>query len=247
MSWSDRPLAEEGAPKWFQIASILRSAIVAGDFPPGSVLPSEAQLNSAFGISRTTARAALNRLVQDGLVMRRSGVGSVVLPSRVDQPVSQIRSFTDDMKSRGLEPSFEMIKAGWSTANAEVTQALGLASGDTPFHSVRLLKANGRVIGHSESWIRPDILDADAPPTEHDLANGSLYDWLGANRQQEITGGTEFIEAQAASKTIAQHLNISAGSPVLTITRTATTPANLPIEYAIVTFRSDRYRFRVDL
>ena len=247
MNWSDYPLAEEGAPKWFQIASILRQAIATGDFPPGSVLPSEAQLNDAFGTSRTTARAALNRLVQDGLIMRRSGVGSVVLPSRVDQPVSQIRSFTDDMRGRGLEPGFETITAGWSAAEAEVTQALGLASCDIPFHSVRLLKANGRVIGHSESWIRPDILDADAPPTEHDLAKGSLYDWLRANRQQEITGGIEFIEARAASETIAQHLSITAGSPVLVITRTATTSVNLPIEYAVVTFRSDRYRFRIEL
>ncbi|WMT85276.1 GntR family transcriptional regulator [Pelagibacterium sp. 26DY04] len=247
MSWETASLAPEGAPKWFQIAEILRRSIARGEFSPGDIMPTEARLNETFGISRTTARAALNRLVQDGLLIRRPGVGSVVLAPKVDQPVSQIRGFTEDMLSRGLVPSFTVLECGWETATGEAAHALGLASSDKPFKSVRLLKANDRLIGHSASWIRPDIFGDIPTPTRDILATGSLYSWLRHNIGIEISGGVEFIEAQAADPTTAAQLEIEPGTAVLVITRIAKATSGLPVEFATVIYRSDRYRFRVEL
>jgi GntR family transcriptional regulator len=247
MAWHEASLVEDGTPKWLQVVGILRKGLESGEFPPGETMPTEAQLNSAFGISRTTARAALNKLVQEGVLMRRSGVGSVVLGPKVDQPVSQIRGFTEDMLLRGLKPSFEVVEAAWARASGEASHALGLPSSDTPFMVERLLKANDRLIGHSVSWVRPDIFGPLEPPDRQYLETASLYAWLRQTLAVTIAGGVEYIEAQVASAETARLLDVAPGTAVLVVTRVARTGEGLPIEFAVVTYRSDRYRFRVEL
>ncbi len=247
MGWDAARLSDEGAPKWFQIANILRQSIVEGEFQAGDVMPTEAHLNRVFDVSRTTARSALNKLVQEGLITRRSGVGSIVLGGRVDQPVNQIRGFTEDMLLRGLKPSFAVLSAGWEQASGEVAHALGLASSDKPFRSDRLLSANGRLMGYSVSWIRPDLFGNVPPPTEAQLAGGSLYAWLRENLDVEISGGVEFIEANLASGETARLLDVEPASAVLVVTRVAKSAAGMPVEFVVVTYRADRYRFRVEL
>lgn len=247
MGWDAIRLSDDGAPKWFQIANILRQSIVEGEFQAGDVMPTEAHLNDVFDVSRTTARSALNKLVQEGLITRRSGVGSIVLGGRVDQPVNQIRGFTEDMLLRGLKPSFSVLSAGWEQASGEVAHALGLASSDKPFRSDRLLRANDRLMGYSVSWIRPDLFGSVAPPTEAQLAGGSLYAWLRENLDVEISGGVEFIEANLASEEIARLLDVEPASAVLVVTRIAKSASGMPVEFAVVTYRADRYRFRVEL
>ena len=71
------------AAPWWQIADRLRRAIEHGEFKVGDALPSESQLNEVFGVSRTTARSALDRLEQEGLIFRKAGKGSVVLDPKV--------------------------------------------------------------------------------------------------------------------------------------------------------------------
>lgn len=246
MPWSTFKLAGD-APRWFEIADVLRSAIDNGEFPPGATLPTEHEINSVFQVSRTTSRAAMNRLVQEGRIARRPGVGSIVLETRVDQPVTRLSGFTEDMLRRGLQPTFDVLNAGMGLAPREVSQALGIASGDKPFMSERLFRANGRLIGHAVSWIRPDIFRDVAPPATDALARGSLYAWLAENLHVEITGGVEHIEAALVPEELEGKLQLQRGEPILVARRTARSQRDLPVEYAVVSYRADRYRFRIEL
>ncbi|ETA51702.1 GntR family transcriptional regulator [Ponticoccus alexandrii] len=247
MNWSTSVLVSNGAPRWLQLAEIFRRAIESGEFPVGATLPTEAEINTQFGVSRTTTRSAMQQLVQEGLIKRRAGIGSVVVDTRVDQPVNQIRGFAEDMRSRGMMPGYQVLGCGMAPASLEATQSLGLPSGDQPFYVERLLKANERLIGHSISWVRPDIFGAKTPPTSEQLAEGSLYEWLRAELGIEIVGGVEYIEASLATRQVCPHLDVTESDPVLVARRVARSRQGLPIEFAIVTYRSDRYRFRVDL
>src|ERR1700753_2612069 len=110
MTWDRDELVAGPLPLWWQIADRLRTAIQGGQFKPGEALPSEARRNGAFGVSRTTARAALDRLEQEGLITRRSGKGSVVLAPRVEQPLNRLSSFAEDMAQRGLTASYATRK-----------------------------------------------------------------------------------------------------------------------------------------
>lgn len=247
MKWTERKITTNGTPRWQQIAEFLRDAIDNGEFAAGQSIPTEAEINKAFGVSRTTSRAAMQKLVQDGLISRRPGLGTIVTDRRLDQPLHQIRSFAEDMRSRAMTPSYEVLRCGMTMATPEVSHGLELATGDQPFHVERLLKGNGRLIGHSLSFIRPDIFSDVAPPDAAFLEQGSLYDWIAKECGIEIRGGVEFIEASLAGEALASTLGLSKGAPVLVAHRTARSQNGLPIEFAVITYRADRYRFRVEL
>jgi len=247
MSWDANDLDRGPLPLWFQIADRLRSAIARGDFQPGDALPSESRLNARFGVSRTTARASLDRLEQDGLISRRSGKGSIVLNPRVEQPVNLLASFSEDMRRRGLTPSYVTQTAHYARATAASAGALGVERLARVFRVDRLLKADGLAIGVSESWISPAVLKSRAPPTANDLDAGSLYLWLERHCDARIVGGHEIIEAARAGRKLAGRLGVREGAPLLVARRRSHGADGAPIEYAIVHYRADRYRFRVDL
>jgi GntR family transcriptional regulator len=247
MSWDADDLEQGPLPLWFQIAERLRAAIGRGDFQPGEALPSEARLNQRFGVSRTTARASLDRLEQDGLISRRSGKGSIVLSARLEQPVNVLASFSEDMRRRGLTPSYLTRSADYLPATAEVAEGLGIERPALVFRIDRLLSADGLAIGVSESWISPTVLQSREPPSPTDLDAGSLYVWLERHCGARIVGGHEIIEAAQATRKLGERLGVRKGAPLLVARRCSHGADGAPVEYAIVHYRADRYRFRVEL
>lgn len=245
MSWKAE-LSPGPVPLWFQIADRLRSAIAAGEFKPGDALPSEAELNAVFGVSRTTARTSLDRLKQEGLISRRSGRGSIVLKPRIEQPATELASFSEDMRRHGSTASYATESAVAAPATAEVAEELGLEPGASVFRIQRLLRTDGDPIGMSVSWLSPAIL-GEKVPTRRELDAGSLYDWLDRHCGARVTGAREFIEAEEADPSVARGLDVPVGSAVLVVRRRSHGANGDPIEYAVMYYRADRYRFRIDL
>ncbi len=246
MPWNDASLSPGPTPLWFQIAERLRASIAAGDFKPGDALPSEAEINAAFKVSRTTARASLDKLRQEGLITRQSGRGSIVLKPRVEQPVNQLASFSEDMRRRGLRASYATFSAAFGDTPADAAAALGIARGDRAFHIQRLLLADDEPMGMSVSWIAPAVLDGQAPRPE-DLDRGSLYAWLLRHHGVRIVAAQEFIEAAVADADMARRLDVAPGAPLLVARRRSRAEDDSPIEYAVMHYRADRYRFSIDL
>jgi GntR family transcriptional regulator len=245
--WNETELVSGPLPLWWQIADRLRRAIEHGEFKAGEVLPSEAQLNDVFGVSRTTARAALDRLEQEGLIFRKAGKGSVVLDAKVEQPLSRLSSFAEDMRQRGLSASYTTYSVAIDPTPAEVAHALSVEEGRPALHITRLLKAEGLPMGMSHSWISPDILGGVPAPKPSELDERSLYDWLETSLAARIVGGTETIEAAVTDRRLSQQLDIPLGSAVLVARRRSHGADRRPIEYALVSYRADRYRFTIDL
>ena len=245
MRWNNG-LTPSPAPLWFQIAERLRTSIATGEFKPGQALPSEADINAAFKVSRTTARASLDRLRQEGLITRQSGRGSIVLKPRVEQPVNQLASFSEDMRRRGLRASYATFSAAHHEVSADAAAALSLAPGTQAFRIKRLLLANDEPMGMSESWLAPSILGSRAP-TPDELDAGSLYAWLAQHCGTRIAGAQEFIEAAVADADMARRLDVRPGSPLLVARRRSRAEDGNSIEYAVMHYRADRYRFSIDL
>src|ERR1700722_19184205 len=137
MSWNEGNLSPDASPLWRQIADRLRRSIATGEFRPGDVLPSETEINATFQVSRATARASLERLRQEGLIRRQSGRGSTVLAPKIEQPVNELASFSEDMRKRGLRPAYSTFSAESAPATAEAAEALENEDGGPPFHVPR--------------------------------------------------------------------------------------------------------------
>ncbi len=243
----NKPLPElSPLPLWFQVADRLRSAIADGVFAPGEAMPSEARLNETFAISRATSRAALDKLEQEGLITRKSGKGSIVRSPRVDQPANQMLGFADDMRRRGLRPSYEALFVGRVRPSAEVAEALEAGVATRIFHSRRLLKADERPMGIAYSWLSPKALGKVAAPTAQELTEGSLYEWLKRKCGATVAGAKEFIEAAIVDDQMALDLHTDPGAAMLIVRRRSYAEDGSPIEYAVLHFRSDRYRFHLE-
>jgi GntR family transcriptional regulator len=247
MRWNNHDVSPGAVPLWRQIADRLRDSIAAGEFKPGDVLPSESEINAAFNVSRATARASLERLRQEGLIGRHSGRGSFVLPPRVEQPVNELASFSEDMRRRGFRASYATFSAAEAPVSPEAAEALGLPERAIAFAIRRLLLADDEPIAMSESWLAPWVLLGRCAPSAEELDANSLYAWLREQFGVRIAGAKEFIEAAIAEPAMARRLDVSYGSPLLVARRRSHAEDGRPIEYAIMHYRADRYRFIIDL
>jgi len=244
--WNKRLQESSPLPLWFQVADRLRAAIADGTFVAGDALPSESQLNQTFGISRTTAKTALDSLKQEGLIVRKSGKGSIVLEPRIEQPAVEMYSFSDDMLRRGLHPSYKTRFVGRCKATVEVGDALGIQLTSRVYHSRRILKADNQPIGLAQSWVPLSVFGDALPPTAAYLNRHSFYRWLNERCGVVIASARETIEAALAEGELAAELGVPPGAAILVVRRRSNAADGSPVEYAVLHFRADRYRLHLE-
>src|SRR6476469_5397738 len=92
-------------PAYLQIEEQLADRIEAGEFSPGDALPTERELTRQLGVSRMTVRAAMDRLVQRDLIVRRQGSGTFVAEPKLRQDASKLRGFFRTRSARASCPS----------------------------------------------------------------------------------------------------------------------------------------------
>lgn len=248
MAWCDEDLDSDGpVPLWYQVAERLRLAIEKGEFRPGDLLPSESGINNRFGVSRTTSRAALDSLEQQGLVRRRSGRGSIVLPTRLDQPLDSLTSFAEDMRARGHTPGYRTHRVTRVPAGAEVAEALAIAAGSSVLCIDRTMLADAEPIALSRVILNQRLFGGHRTPKIADLDRGSLYEWLRTMCGISLVSGEEVIEAAVADGVAAEALGVPRRAPLLVVRRTSRDPGGVPVEHVVTQYLASRYRLRISL
>jgi len=129
-------------PYYYQLYKILRTQILEGEWKPGSMLPSESELVEKFNLSRTTVRQSLDMLVNDGLIHRQRGRGTYVSNPTIEQGLSKIISFTEDMRQREMEPRAVVLSSELIQASNEIAEALQITPGEEVTHLKRLRLAD---------------------------------------------------------------------------------------------------------
>src|SRR3546814_5003587 len=82
---------------------LMRSLVESGDYDGGKLLPSEEGLARKFGVSRNTVRQGIYKLVVEGLLSRKKGVGTMVAPRTITTHLDEWHSFTQEMNRRGIK------------------------------------------------------------------------------------------------------------------------------------------------
>lgn len=231
-------------PLYHQLYEGLRSQILSGELEPGDMLPTENELLDRHGISRNTVRQALDLLVNDGLIVRERGRGTFVAQPKIDQGLTRIISFTEDMRRRGLKPDTRVLLRTLMPAPEHIAEALGLPVGEELAHLERLRLADGEPMSIEKSYLVhrycPGVL-------ERDYSSVPLREALAREYNIFLVHGKQRISAIAAPADTAAHLDIAPGAPLLYIERTTYTARETAVEYLQIYNRGDRYTLHNEL
>ena len=230
-------------PYYAQLAGILRDAITEGLLTPGSALPSEAQLGDAYSLSRTAVRQALGELAAEGLVRKEKGRGTFVRgPRRADLVVQELRGFHDELTERGHTVETEVLSLGTDAASADEATLLNAATGTEVVRIERLRYADGAPI-----CVAQTVLVAARFPglVDRDLRDASLYQVLQDDYGVQARRGHRMVEAVAADRGYARHLEVRSGSPLLKLSSISHDQDDEPFELFTAWYRADRTTFQI--
>jgi GntR family transcriptional regulator len=226
-------------PRYRRIEQHLRERIAT--LRPGDRLPSDAELQQEFGVSRMTARNAMQRLADEGLVAREPGRGSFVAEPPAHRRSDRLMTFTQEMRRRGLVPSSEVLHRGLRPADEVEAAALGLPVGAAVVEVRRLRCANGRPIAVETAV----LVGATASVVlDGDLEHGSLHEQL-ARAGFALRRGTGTIGASAATADDAARLGVEVGSSLLVERRVIADAHGRRIEATESRYPADRYALEV--
>jgi GntR family transcriptional regulator len=227
-------------PIYHQLQEGIKSLILQRELRPNDRIPSENEFSRQFDISPMTVRQALNGLVNEGFVYRERGRGTFVSPKYMKHPV--LTGFSEDMRSRGFEPSSRIIEFAPEPASKATAGNLKIQPGDTVLRIKRLRLVNGRAVGIHTAYLRRDI-DITREELEQ---TGSLYR-LFENKNIRLMGGLDEIQAILADDQLSVLLNVDVGRALLQLTRITEDATGSPVEHVVAIYRADFYRYTARL
>lgn len=228
-------------PLYFQVAQHLERAIEAGDLPAGSRLDNEVDLADRLSLSRPTVRRAIQYLVEQGLLVRKRGVGTQVVHTKVRRSI-ELTSLYDDLSKSNQRPRTEVLSHTVEPASDPVRLALNLVEGAPVVVLERLRYARDEPLALMHNYLPADLVDLQAA----DLRRHGLYELLrGAGINLRIAA--QSIGARAASATEARLLGERRNAPLLTMTRTTYDDTGRIVEYATHLYRASIYTFELTL
>jgi GntR family transcriptional regulator len=196
------------------IADDLRRQIVTGGLAPGERLPSEPALARTLGVSRSSVRAAITLLEEDGLVQRRHGSGTYVTHRPLMRnDLSHNFSVSSMIAAMGREPGATEERCGTEPAPAVVAGSLGIEPGAPVSALHRVRTADGRPVVDATDWCHPDVL---SPAQMRGLGEGSVYAAL-AELGISVHHGVASITPDVATGDIADRLGVARGALLLTL------------------------------
>jgi GntR family transcriptional regulator len=235
------PHPQPFTPLYYQIEQQILEEIHQGRLKPGDRLPSEPELSRRFGVSRITIRRALKDLSQQGIIYSRQGKGTFVAQTRIRE-ISGFRSFSDDIRARGLTPSSQVINFSRIPADETVASRLNIKPGEMVYCLERVRLANDQPVAFETAFLPVHLVpDLD----RFDFNVQSLYAILREHYHIYPTWADAEIEASSASPEVAKYLGMKIGEPVLTAYRQTYTERFEVIEFVKSVYCGKRFTFYV--
>jgi GntR family transcriptional regulator len=239
--WSaDQSTEPNFVPRYHEIEKALRARVKG--LRPGDPLPSDAELCKEFGVSRMTARNAMQRLAQEGLVYRVPGRGTFVAEAPTHRQASSLLSFSQEMRRQGRVPSSRLLERDLRAPTSEQASRLRLRERDQVVWLRRLRLADNQPIAIESAALHPRTA---LTVMEADLERHSLHATL-ANAGYVLTSGRATIHAEDATGEDARLLAMRRGGALLVEERIIRDLRGEPLEFTESRYPADRYALDVD-
>ncbi|WP_020672313.1 GntR family transcriptional regulator [Amycolatopsis nigrescens] len=228
-------------PLYFQVARQLRAAIEDGRLPAGGRLDNEVALAARLHLSRPTLRQAIQLLVNQGLLVRKRGVGTQIVRTKVTRPL-RLSSLFDDLTDLGGEPESVVLVNRVEPAGTDAAERL-----ETPdLARVRRLKrvrsADGEPLAVMNNYLPDGLID----PADDELREQGLYQLL-RSAGVRLHAAQQNVGARLATAEDAELLGEEPGAALLTMRRTTYDDSGQVVEHGWHVYRASRYSFDLSL
>lgn len=231
-------------PLYHQIFLQLRDDIVSGGRPLGSLVPTEQELSESFGVSRITARRALDELALQHFVERKRRVGTRVIYNLPVRPIeADIAKAVDSLVTFGRKTKVTVLEITREEANDPVASLLGVTPGTRVVRAVRLRWLDGEPLGCTIAHVPEHLGFMINEKSLKEIPIVSLVQQSG----RKFGGAAQTIAAVSADLAMAAALKIDSMAPLLRITRAFRDEEGDPMLLTQAYYRADRYQMRFDL
>lgn len=231
-----------GLPLHAQIDALLRDLIQQPKYAGGALLPDEVGLARQLGVSRSTLRAGMQKLIYEGLVERRQGHGTRASKPPLQSGVAEWHSLTGEMRAHGIDVHNYDLRLDCSPPTEEARNALQLR-GDRPVWALRRLRGwSGERVVLTVSWMHPRL----GVKGDEDFGE-PLYETLERISGVVAVRSLEDITACPADDGLARDLDVEPGAALLVRKRTTLDANDEPVEFNVNWYRSDVHSLRMDL
>ncbi|WBU63502.1 GntR family transcriptional regulator [Paracoccus aerodenitrificans] len=232
----------KGGPLYVQLHRRIASAIESGQLKPGDSLPPEREIATMTGLSRVTVRKGVEALVSSGQLVQKRGSGTFVAAriERMEQALSLLTSFTEDMQRRGRQVESHWLARGLHAPAPEEVMALGLGANDRVARLERVRSSDGTPLAIERASLPASIL----PDPEN--VDGSLYSMLETRKSRPIRAVQRISAVNLEAKDAAL-LKVPLGVAGLRIERVSYLPSGQVVEFTRSVYRGDAYDFAVEL
>lgn len=228
---------------YYQLKEILSKKILDNVWPYGTKLPTEYELCEQYGVSRITVRRALAELENEGLIVRKQGLGTFVSIPKIEQNLASFYSFSEEFQRRGLIPKNEVTEFSVQQPDAEMQRVFSLGKEQEIYAFTRLRFANEIPIAIESTYLPVHLF----PGLEREaLVEYSLYQIMNEKFQVIASTAQESFGASALGKEEANIFGLKVGAPAFDLERLAYRGAEC-VEYTKGIVRGDKFRFRVRL
>lgn len=231
-------------PLYHQVYLILRNKILSGVYGFDETVPGEQEATEMFGVSRITAKRALNELADGGFVKRERGRGTRVIYRAPTPPVeASVEGLLENLLTMGLETQVDLLSFDYVKPNADITRILQCSDDGHVQRALRVRRLEGEPFSFLTTYVPENI---GRSYTREDLATRPLLSLL--ERSGVVIGRAEqTITATLADAEVSQALGLELGSPLLSIRRIVFDREETPVEYISALYRPDRYQYRMTL
>jgi GntR family transcriptional regulator len=228
-------------PLHIQAENLLRKLIEQPDYKGGQYLPSEIDLSRKLGISRSTLRQSINKLVYDGLLVRRKGIGTRVAGPSVSSRSNNWLSFSQEMAAKGIKvKNFELL-VSWEYPDKETAAFFNIADDKKILKLARIRGKKEGPFVYFISYFNPRIgMTGDEDFTQ------PLYEILEKQYSIVVKLSKEEISARAADSFLAKKLDLSPGDPILVRKRFVFDTGQRPVEYNLGYYKADSFVYTVE-
>ncbi|SHJ07912.1 GntR family transcriptional regulator [Pseudozobellia thermophila] len=230
-------------PLHAQIEEYLRNLIVSKDYKNGDkLLPKEVTMSKKLGVSRNTIRQAINKLVHEGLIERKKGVGTKVATKKISTRLDNWISFTKEMRNQGIEVVNYLVNVALVDADDEVYKALGVPDTKKIWKLEKIRGSKEAKYLYSISYFHPRV-----GITGNENFMTPLYELLEEEHDTIVSTSKEKLRAVMPDEKIASMLDIEKNVALLKRERLVTDIGDRPVEYNIVYYHTDYFTYDIDI